>query len=337
VASQTCGSIPCSLSPQPVPGLTGVAAVAAGEYHTCALLNDGTVECWGLDDYGQLGATISTSSSSPPSTSSPVIVQGVASAIAIAAGLRNTCALVSGGTIDCWGDNSAGQLGNGSLSLSSSSTPLEVSGLTEATAITVGELHACALLSNETAACWGDDGDDELGSVPMTCDANDDECSTTPVAVTGLTGATAIASGGGLITCAVVGGTVPECWGYLQQGLGNAEGTAESYTPVTVFGGSSPGGTGVAVGTLGACILYQGTEGKVACWGNGPLGNGTSDTSPIPVAVTGLTSATAVAIGQAHACALLSNGTVSCWSENVDGQLGNGTTTPSLTPTPVVW
>jgi len=335
VAPQTCGSTPCSLSPQVVPGLTGVAAISAGQFHSCALLKNGSVECWGLDDSGQLGGPSSTSPVA--SSASPIVVPGISNAIAVAAGSRNTCALISGGTVECWGDNSSGQLGNGSLSLTQSTTPVAVSGLTAATAIAVGEVHACALLSDETVVCWGDNGDDELGSAPMICDAREDQCSTTPVMVTGLTGAMAIASGSGLVTCAVVGGATAECWGYLQEGLGDSGGTQESYNPITVSGTSMPGGPEVAVGDAGACILFPGIDGKVACWGNGPLGDGTADTSSILVAVSGLTNATAVAVGQAHACVLLSTGTVSCWSENVDGQLGNGTTIPSLTPTPVVW
>jgi len=326
--TQMCGSAPCSPSPKVVPGLAGVAAVAAGGSHTCALLTDGKVQCWGLDAYGETG--VAPCDGGPCSTA-PSAVSGLPPAVAVAAGLESSCAVISGGMVECWGNASVGLLGDMSIT-GQSSTPVQVSGLTAATAAALGELHACALQSDRTVVCWGDDGDDELGSAPAICDTSNDQCSAVPVPVTGLSSVTALASGGGLATCALVGGGA-ECWGYLQTGLGDQAATVESFTPVSVANVVSA--TGLAVGEAGACVLLSG--GTAACWGRGPLGNGTTSASSIPVPVSNLTGATALAVGQTHACALLSTGAVSCWSNNSSGQLGNGTTNASLTPTPVLW
>jgi alpha-tubulin suppressor-like RCC1 family protein len=89
-----------------VTGLEGVTALAAGDYHTCAVLRDGTVKCWGDNEYGQLGND-STSNSNVP-----VAVAGIRNAIGIAAGMQHTCALLADETVSCWGNNGRAQLGS---------------------------------------------------------------------------------------------------------------------------------------------------------------------------------------------------------------------------------
>ena len=115
-----------------VPGLPTVAAdsVAAGGFHTCAALVDGTVLCWGSNLFGQLGF-----GSSATSRSTAVAVSGLTSAVEVAAGLFHSCARRSDGTVWCWGNGQAGQLGNGSTA--NRTTPVQVTGITTAVAITV--------------------------------------------------------------------------------------------------------------------------------------------------------------------------------------------------------
>ncbi len=98
--------------PVPVSGTTNATAVAAGDWHTCTMLSGGTVQCWGLNAFGQLG---NGTADSPYDTPTPVTVVGITNAIAVAAGSENTCAVLSGGTVQCWGDNSRGELGNGTM------------------------------------------------------------------------------------------------------------------------------------------------------------------------------------------------------------------------------
>ena len=138
--------------PVSVTGLTGATAIAAGQYHTCALITGGTVQCWGHNAHGELGTGTNNDSNVP------VTVTGLTGATAIAAGQDHTCALISGGTVQCWGHNHYGQLGNGNINNSppyGSYVPVNVFGLTGVTAITAGADHTCALLSGGTVQCWG--------------------------------------------------------------------------------------------------------------------------------------------------------------------------------------
>src|SRR5438876_1878896 len=128
-----------SVTPVRVTGITSAIAVAAGGFHTCALLADGTVRCWGENDFGQLGNGTSDPAPGTPTTfnPSPVTVSGIPTAVAISAGGWHTCALLRDGTVQCWGENTYGQLGNGATTAppapGRSSTPATVTGITTAT------------------------------------------------------------------------------------------------------------------------------------------------------------------------------------------------------------
>jgi alpha-tubulin suppressor-like RCC1 family protein len=150
---------PDSDSPIAVAGLTtGVATIAAGENHTCALTTGGGVKCWGRNDYGQLG------NDSYVSSAVPVDVHGLGSGVAsVSAGRGMTCAVMVAGGVRCWGDNPQGQLGNGTTK--GSPIPVDVTGLTAAaTMVSAGDGVTCARLSDNTVSCWGDQTDGRLGN-----------------------------------------------------------------------------------------------------------------------------------------------------------------------------
>ncbi|MCU0277577.1 MAG: hypothetical protein MUE31_01655, partial [Candidatus Nanopelagicales bacterium] len=203
----------------PVKGIRNATAIAAGggyeaRGYTCAILSTGTVQCWGSNEYGQLGNGTRTDIGVP----TPVSVKGIRNATAIAAGARHACAVLSTGTVECWGRNRLGQLGDGSQS-HSRPVPVRVKGIRNATAITAGYSHTCALLADRTVMCWGGGGNGQLGNGTL-------HHAPTPVPVKHIRKATAVGGGGELPgfvhTCALLATGAVQCWGDNSSGqLGN--------------------------------------------------------------------------------------------------------------------
>jgi len=160
-------------TPVTVSGLTNVIAVTGGLYHTCALLQDRTVQCWGENQDGQIGTTLAYSNV-------PLAVSGISNAVAISAGSYHSCALLADGTARCWGRNANGQLGNGTTT--NSSSPVVVGGLSGGTVVGGGGLHTCTLISNRSGRCWGWNANGQLGNGAMT-----DSSTPVPVSGTGVT------------------------------------------------------------------------------------------------------------------------------------------------------
>ena len=257
----------------------------------------------------------------------PVAVLNITDATQITASGAHTCALRQTGTITCWGGNRDGQLGNGqSGDNADSSVPVAVLNITDATQITASGWHTCALRQTRTITCWGNNWFGQLGNGQ----SGDDAHSAVPVEVTGITDATAITASGGH-TCALRQTGTITCWGHNEHGqLGNGQSgdnadstVADSTVPVAVL--NITDATQITTGSNHSCALRQ--TGTITCWGSngrGQLGNGQSGyISTVPGAVLGITDATQITAGGDHTCALLQTGTITCWGENIYGQLGN--------------
>jgi alpha-tubulin suppressor-like RCC1 family protein len=319
---QACYVGPCSTVPVAVSGISEATQVASGDEHSCALLAGGHVDCWGDNTYGQLGNGATVESDVP------VAVTGISEATQVAAGGQDSCALLSSGHVECWGLASQGELGNGSYFPVQSDVPVEVRHIKDATQVSVGEDHACALLADGDVQCWGDNQDGELGLGNTT---EED----VPKTVTGTAYASQVSAAGSQ-SCALHPGGNADCWGFDKQGeLGDGMAGGISDVPVEVSG--LTGATQVAEGDDNGCALLTG--GSIECWGwntAGELGNGSAvELSDIPVAVSGIASAEEVASGGDFQCALLSSGHIECWGLDQRGELGNGTSAEHGFSTPV--
>ena len=299
------GTTADSDTPVEVSGITDAVEVSAGEGDSCAVLSSGHIDCWGDNPDGALG-----NGSSKSQSDTPVEVQGIANAVQVAVGFKHSCAALSSGHVECWGDEVIGHIGW------ARPTPVEVAGIDDATQVAAGERHSCALLSSGHVECWEEDEHGQLG------DGNT-EASEIPVEVHGLTTATQIAAGGAH-TCALLSSGRVSCWGDNEFGqLGDGT-NAESDVPVEVLNVANA--TQLAAGGEDSCALTA--RSQIDCWGEnffGQLGDGTIDSSDSPVEVQDASAAVQVAAGGHHSCALLPGDRVECWGDNESEQLGNGT------------
>jgi alpha-tubulin suppressor-like RCC1 family protein len=348
-----------AIGPHTVKGTITSTSMSAGFMHTCAVSAIGGVTCWGWNAYGQLGDGTTTSSSTPGPVSGRF-----SDVVAISAGYRDTCAITAEGALYCWGDNSLGQLGDGTTM--NSLVPVPVTGLASGvTAVSTGYDYSCAITTAGAVKCWGSStmvpftipgltsgvtavsvGTDHICVIRFggaLCWGNNfygglgngtTTAAFAPVAVSGLTSGVIAISAADASSCAVTTGGRLYCWGYNTSGqLGNGTAT-DSRVPVAVSGMTS-GVTAVSVSSSGSTCAVA-TRGAVYCWGlnaSGQLGNGTYANTSVPVPVTGLPNgATSVSLGGSDACALISRGAVYCWGYNGLGQLGGGAVASSAIP-----
>ena len=262
-------------------------ALSAGDGFACAIVSDGSLRCWGRNDVGQLAqGNTQDIGDSPGESTVPVDLGPGRTAVAVAAGGFHTCAILDIGLVRCWGNGSSGQLGNGSTTAIGDQPgegPVAVDlGGQPAVAIAAGEQNTCAILASGQLRCWGLGGQGALAQ-GNTANIGDDP------------------------------GEIP--------------------VPVNLGGHQA---VAISIGTDHLCAILD--DGSLHCWGaNGfgelgrggtsPYGNGPGETSPPSVTLPAGRKAVAVSAGGRYVCAVLDDGQLRCWGRNLEGTLGQGSTT----------
>ncbi|MDI3283129.1 hypothetical protein [Polyangium sp. 15x6] len=272
--------------------------------HTCVVLEDTTVQCWGWNTSGQLG-TASGNWQDKPTT-----VVSLVGAKEVSVGGRHTCAVTNQGELYCWGANDMGQCGIGAPSEKVEMPSLVA--LTDVAHVSAGNEHTCAVKKDGTLHCWGVNG--LYGRLGI----GDGPDQPAPKVVS-LTGVEQI-SAGFEHTCALKGGQ-QYCWGNGYQGQLGIDGEFTWRTSPT-DPSALPSPISVSAGFQHTASV-SGSEGKPYVSSTVVrLGNGTMDTTYLPLPVE-LPDVVEIGAGSRHTCARTSKGRVSCWGSNISGQVGN--------------
>jgi alpha-tubulin suppressor-like RCC1 family protein len=315
--------------PVNVADVDNVVSMGLGYSHGCAVRSDGTARCWGRGFNGELGNGQSETAENyvypKPITHA---FDALGTITHFSTGLKHACAVI-GAAVYCVGDNARGQLGDGTQQ--TRTTPVQVSGLTDALQVYAGFEHSCALRSNSSVVCWGANDFGQLGN-GLTEDV------ALPTAVGGLSGIVSL-SAGYRHTCAATGSGNVYCWGDNDRGsLGVGVFDGIRNVPMQVRDLA----TAIQVDASGAegssCAVLS--TGLVACWGansHGELGHGSLVDSALPIVIPSLSNITKVSTGGLNRmndfddinpagthCAIDSAGAVYCWGAASSGQMGLG-------------
>ncbi len=244
-----------SLRPTKVLGLQQPIALAAGEYHACALEQRGAVKCWGNAGNGQIGTD------SKRAFGHPQPIEQLGKVTQIASGTGHVCALESRGVVKCWGRNTEGQLGDGKSG--SRIKGVMVAGLENVVELASGHRHSCARRSDGRVWCWGDNASGQLGP-----GAGREPKRGTPVEVTGI-GSVVELAGGSEHTCARLESGRVACWGSNGAGqLGHQSSVSRRPAPTTVRNVTDA--IDLALGTSHTCVARK--SGEVSCFGDTEYG-----------------------------------------------------------------
>ena len=321
------GSTTQQTTPQTVNLGTGRTAVSvsSGQYHTCAILDDDSLKCWGYNGYGQLGIGSTTQQTTPQT----VNLGTGRTAVSVSAGYTHTCAILDDGSLKCWGVGTAGQLGIG-LNVNQI-TPQTVGLGTGRTAVSVsaGVQHTCAILDDGSLKCWGYNNYGQLG-IGSTTNQN------TPQTVDLGTGRTAVSvSLGRYHTCALLDDDSLKCWGYNYYGQLGIDSTTQQNTPQTVSFSTNQIPKFVSVDSYSTCVIFEDSRamcmGQLYSWFSGSSSALIMYTPEYLVRFSEI-GKDEVSAGYYHTCAILVNGSLKCMGYNIYGQIGIGSTTTQKSP-----
>ena len=300
--------------------------ITAGGFHTCAILDDGTVSCWGHNHRGELGDGTTTSRTTPTQT----LPLG-RPAVAIEAGFDFTCALMDNGSIMCWGKNHYGQLGRGftSSDLVSHSTPAYTMPLPagrHAIAIDIGHYHVCAVLDNGSAVCWGPGAQHRLGT-----GTNSDRHTPTLMKFFDSSNPVVDIALGRYSGCGLMENGSVTCWGKGFLGTGNANQQQSEAGKIWPNFGTGRTVVDVELGRWHNCALLDNSE--IKCWGRddhgqmGDGGNNAVQSTPGTVTLASGVIPKKLASGHWHNCIIAQTHKMYCWGDGEDWKLGDGSQT----------
>ncbi|WP_170135415.1 hypothetical protein [Nannocystis exedens] len=318
-----------------------IVQAVCGTYHSCVVLEDGTMRCWGSGASGQLGYGDGTDrGDDPDELPTPSVPVGGTVLRASSSGMH-TCAVLDTGKVRCWGLASGGALGNGATNgafgnNASEVPPPDIDVGAPVRDVEAGGGFTCVITEADNVRCWGSNLTGELGYGHT--DNLGDEPGELPVPDLELGGPVAQLAAGTSHACAVLKDGTLRCWGHNsfgQLGYGDTEARGDEPgemppPPVDVGGPVAQ----VAISTDFAFTCALRTDGEVRCWGDnqdgslglyshgifGAVGDEPGEMPPPPVQLAG--PATAVSVGALSACALLATGELQCWGSNGHGAVG---------------
>jgi alpha-tubulin suppressor-like RCC1 family protein len=315
------------LAPIPVTSLGGTVAriylpsavgtISSRTAFTCVRRTDASLWCWGNNEHGQLGTGDNATRRMPVSVA-PQVIGNALDAVSSGAGFA--CARKTDGTLWCWGSNAYGQLGTGGTAPSAVPVQVDPRGLgAEVAQIYAGESHVCAVKTDGTLWCWGNNAYGQLGT-------GDTRPRSAPAQVDpqGMGAGVAVVFAGANHTCAVMTDSTLWCWGNNQFGQLGVGDQRTRLSPARVdFADVGPGVSVVTAGGNHTCAAK--TDGTLWCWGNnqyGQLGSGQAGGSATPVSVDLPAAVSVVYAGGTHTCARTTDSALWCWGSNQYGQLG---------------
>ena len=303
-----------------------VVSANAGWAHTCAVLADASTDCWGGNQFGQLGnggASVICVEGTSLCSNGPVVVSGATQWASVAGGYLYTCGIDTGGVARCWGAGRRGQLGDGNQA--TSDVPTTVSGgltFTQISGATGGDL-ACGI-SGSALYCWGTGYYGQPGTGGVT------QIALVPYRVAPAQSFARVAVGE-LHACALDTTGAAYCWGANGLGQVGDGTTTDKTTPTVVLGGRTY--AQIATGLAHTCALDN--SGVAFCWGaSGQIGRTTVTTTDqaTPAAVAGAQQFVSIAAGGWHTCGIDTSGQTYCWGDNSYSQFGDGSTVSSQLP-----
>ena len=303
---------------------TGGPMLAVGYSMSCAVLDNGSLMCWGSDGHGQLGDGGQMANQVRPNTF--VALPEGRQITDIHAARNRACGLLDDGSVWCWGYGSNGELGDGTTNTYSAPTnAVTLPAGRTAVSIGLGEFHACAILDDTSMVCWGLDNNGQVGNG----DADNDP-RPTPVGVVFPEGREPVqVDGGEAHTCALMKDGGVMCWGRDHVGqLGDNGTNANQHEP-----GSNavlPDGrraTSISIGGHVSCAVLD--DGSLACWGEnnfGQLGDNTTTRRNVPTLAHLPDNLTVIDVGVNYhsTCVVYANGSLGCWGNDYHGRLANG-------------